>query len=127
MVAYCLTKRAARRIAVHAQLLDMPRPTDLVAVVDPSSTATGSSASSTPPPDRKAGTLVVNAIHEDVRFSKAMKAAVGKEIEDLAAWLGLEVAGVQQAVLEIDGTISIVPVSSDTIRAKRRNKTRRVS
>lgn len=43
--------------------------------------------------DRKAGTLVVNAIHEDVRLTRAMSAAVRAEIEDLAAWLGLEVAG----------------------------------
>ncbi len=43
--------------------------------------------------DRKAGTLVVNAIHEDVRFTKAMTAAVRAEIDDLAAWLGLEVTG----------------------------------
>ena len=43
--------------------------------------------------DRKAGTLVVNAIHEDVRFTKAITAAVRAEIDDLAAWLGLEVTG----------------------------------
>jgi uncharacterized protein len=41
--------------------------------------------------DRKASVLRVNAVHEDVSFSRAMTAAVGKEIEDLAAWLGLEV------------------------------------
>ena len=41
--------------------------------------------------DRKAGTLVVNKIHEDVRFTKTMTTAVRAEIEDLAAWLGLEV------------------------------------
>ena len=41
--------------------------------------------------DRKAGTLVVNAIHEDVSFTKAITAAVRAEIEDLAGWLGLEV------------------------------------
>ena len=41
--------------------------------------------------DRKAGALVVNAIHEDVRFTKAMRTAVEREIADLAAWLGLEV------------------------------------
>lgn len=41
--------------------------------------------------DRKAGELVVNAIHEDVRFTKTMTAAVRSEIDDLAAWLGLEV------------------------------------
>ena len=40
--------------------------------------------------DRKGGRLVVNAIHEDVRFTKAVSAAVRAEIEDLAAWLGLE-------------------------------------
>lgn len=44
--------------------------------------------------DRKAGVLVVNAIHEDVRFSKAINVAVRAEIADLAAWLGLEVTGV---------------------------------
>jgi uncharacterized protein YcaQ len=42
--------------------------------------------------DRKAGLLVVNAIHEDVRFTASMTAAVLAEIEDLAGWLGLEVA-----------------------------------
>lgn len=41
--------------------------------------------------DRKAGRLVVNAIHQDVTFTNAMAAAVRAEIEDLAAWLGLEV------------------------------------
>ena len=43
--------------------------------------------------DRKAGVLTVNAIHEDVRFTKAMRAGVHAEIRDLAAWLGLEVTG----------------------------------
>jgi hypothetical protein len=43
--------------------------------------------------DRKAGELVVNGIHEDVRFTQAMRAAVAAEIADLAAWLGLEVTG----------------------------------
>jgi uncharacterized protein YcaQ len=41
--------------------------------------------------DRKAGTFTVNALHEDVRFTKAMRADVAAEIEALAAWLGLEV------------------------------------
>ena len=40
--------------------------------------------------DRKASVLRVNAIHEDVSFSPAMTKAVRKEIDDLAAWLGLE-------------------------------------
>ena len=35
--------------------------------------------------DRKASVLRVNAIHEDVSFSRAMTTAVRKEIEDLAA------------------------------------------
>ena len=39
--------------------------------------------------DRKAGVLVVNALHEDVRFTKAMRADVEAEIEALASWLGL--------------------------------------
>lgn len=43
--------------------------------------------------DRKAGRLVVNAIHEDVHFTTAMTADVRAEIEDLAGWLGLGVAG----------------------------------
>ena len=41
--------------------------------------------------DRKAGVLHVNAVHEDVNFSPAMSTAVRKEIDDLAAWLELEV------------------------------------
>jgi uncharacterized protein len=40
--------------------------------------------------DRKASVLHVNAIHEDVSFSPAMSKAVRKEIESLAAWLGLD-------------------------------------
>ena len=42
--------------------------------------------------DRRAGTLEVNAIHEDVSFTEATNAAVRAEIADLARWLGLEVA-----------------------------------
>jgi uncharacterized protein len=40
--------------------------------------------------DRKASLLRVNAIHEDVTFTAAMRAAVKREIGDLASWLGLE-------------------------------------
>lgn len=43
--------------------------------------------------DRKAGTLVVNAVHEDVRFTRPLKAAVHREVADLAGWLGLTVTG----------------------------------
>jgi len=39
--------------------------------------------------DRRASTLRVNAIHEDVKFTGAMTQAVRAELEDLAAWLGL--------------------------------------
>ncbi|MDC0766615.1 hypothetical protein [Streptomyces sp. HD] len=40
--------------------------------------------------DRKAGVLRVNALHEDVPFTKTMSAEIGGEIEDLARWLELE-------------------------------------
>jgi uncharacterized protein YcaQ len=39
--------------------------------------------------DRKAGVLVVHAIHQDVPFTQAMTKAVERELDDLAAWLGL--------------------------------------
>ena len=42
--------------------------------------------------DRNASVLRVNAIHEDVPFSRAITTGVQKEIDDLAQWLGLEVA-----------------------------------
>jgi len=45
--------------------------------------------------DRKAGVLRVNAIHQDVAFDKTMTAAVDREIEDLARWLGLDPSGGQ--------------------------------
>ncbi|MFD5008487.1 DNA glycosylase AlkZ-like family protein [Streptomyces chartreusis] len=40
--------------------------------------------------DRRAGVLRVDAIHEDVEFDRAVTEAVGREIEDLARFLGLE-------------------------------------
>jgi uncharacterized protein YcaQ len=42
--------------------------------------------------DRKASVLRIHAIHEDVPFTRAMAAAVRAEIDELASWLGLEVA-----------------------------------
>jgi len=39
--------------------------------------------------DRGAGLLRVNAIHQDVTFTKTMSAAIDQEIKDLARWLGL--------------------------------------
>ena len=40
--------------------------------------------------DRKASILRVNAIHEDVRFTRAMTGAVHAELDDLASWRGLD-------------------------------------
>jgi uncharacterized protein YcaQ len=40
--------------------------------------------------DRRAGVLRVDAIHQDVPFTKTMTAAVGREIKDLAHWLDLD-------------------------------------
>ena len=43
--------------------------------------------------DRKASVLRVNAIHEDVKFTRTMSRAVQAELEDMASWL--ELAGVE--------------------------------
>jgi hypothetical protein len=40
--------------------------------------------------DRKAGVLRVNAVHQDVPFTREMSAAIDAEIASLAAWLELE-------------------------------------
>jgi uncharacterized protein YcaQ len=42
--------------------------------------------------DRKAGVLRVNAIHEDVKFTRAIAKSVDAEVDGLAAWLGLNVS-----------------------------------
>ncbi|MGQ0838578.1 DNA glycosylase AlkZ-like family protein [Actinokineospora sp.] len=39
--------------------------------------------------DRKAGVLLIHAIHQDVPFTKTMTAAIDHEIKDLAHWLEL--------------------------------------
>jgi uncharacterized protein YcaQ len=39
--------------------------------------------------DRDASVLRVNAIHEDVRFTRTITRAVHAEVDDLASWLGL--------------------------------------
>ena len=39
--------------------------------------------------DRKASKLQVHAVHQDVRFTRAISAAIDAELEALAAWLGL--------------------------------------
>ena len=41
--------------------------------------------------DRKAGVLVVNAIHEDEPFTPEVRRDVDDEVQELASWLGLEV------------------------------------
>ena len=40
--------------------------------------------------DRKASVLRVNAVHEDVNFTRAITKGVQAELDDLAAWLGLD-------------------------------------
>jgi uncharacterized protein YcaQ len=40
--------------------------------------------------DRKASVLRVNAIHEDVKFTRTISKGVQAELEDLASWLGLD-------------------------------------
>ena len=42
--------------------------------------------------DRKSGVLRVDAVHQDVDFTKTMAAAVDREIVDLARWLELDLA-----------------------------------
>jgi uncharacterized protein YcaQ len=45
--------------------------------------------------DRKSSKLRVHAIHQDVRFTRAITAAVHAELEALASWLGLEAVDFQ--------------------------------
>ena len=40
--------------------------------------------------DRRSSILRVDAIHQDVRFTRAITAAVHAELEALASWLGLD-------------------------------------
>jgi len=42
--------------------------------------------------DRKRGVLELHAIHEDVKFTRAITKAVHTELEGLGSWLGLELA-----------------------------------
>lgn len=42
--------------------------------------------------DRRAGVLRVQAIHQDIPFTKTVTAAIGHEIKDLAHWLELDLA-----------------------------------
>jgi uncharacterized protein YcaQ len=47
--------------------------------------------------DRKAGVFRVDAIHQDAPFTKAVAAAVQREIKDLAGWLGLHLVSSQDS------------------------------
>jgi uncharacterized protein len=47
--------------------------------------------------DRKVSRLRVRAIHEDVRFTRAMTKSVHAEIEDVASWLGLDAVEAESA------------------------------
>jgi hypothetical protein len=40
--------------------------------------------------DRKGSVLRVDAIHEDVKFTRTITKAVQAELDDLASWLGLD-------------------------------------
>jgi uncharacterized protein YcaQ len=40
--------------------------------------------------DQSEGALVVHAIHEDEPFDQELSAAVAGQLEELAAWLGLD-------------------------------------
>ncbi|MDP3890540.1 crosslink repair DNA glycosylase YcaQ family protein [Nocardioides sp.] len=42
--------------------------------------------------DRKAGVLFVDAIHEDVRFNRAIRSGVQDELESLARWLQVDLS-----------------------------------
>jgi uncharacterized protein YcaQ len=46
--------------------------------------------------DHKASVLRVQAIHEDVKFTRAMSRAVHSELDDLAAWLALDAVELRQ-------------------------------
>jgi uncharacterized protein len=46
---------------------------------------------SRPEARRVAGVLTVNAVHQDVPFTREMAAATDGEIAGLGAWLGLEI------------------------------------
>jgi uncharacterized protein YcaQ len=47
--------------------------------------------------DRKVSRLRVHAVHEDVRFTRAMAKSAHAELEDLASWLGLDAVEVKSA------------------------------
>ena len=46
-----------------------------------------------PSADHRAGLLWIHAVHEDVEFTAAMRAAIAREILGLVRWLELEITG----------------------------------
>ncbi len=116
MTVHELSRLDARRIAVRAQRLDRPRPTELLDVVrqltllqiDPTAAIAPSAdlvawsrlgswyspaELDTALADRtllELRVLRVDAIHRDVPFDRTMTAAVDGEIKDLAHWLQLD-------------------------------------
>jgi uncharacterized protein len=46
--------------------------------------------------DRQAGVLRVHAIHQDIPFTSTMTTAIGREIQDLAHWLQLDLSLTEQ-------------------------------
>jgi hypothetical protein len=61
----------------------------------------------------------INAIHHDVRFTKAIITAARAQIDDLAAWLGLEVTG-QPTVRHPRMLAAIWLASHQALNARRR-------
>ena len=84
--------RPALRVRLPAGDVQARRAADLGLLrAARSSTTTGWSGSSTPPPSPTEGVLRVDAVHEDEPWPDETRAAVAAEIEDLARWLDLEV------------------------------------
>jgi uncharacterized protein len=86
-----LSRADASRIAVCAQLLDKPvasRRWGYYALPVLYGDALVGKLDATT--DRQAGVLRVRAIHQDVPFTEAMTEAIGREVEDLARWLNLD-------------------------------------
>jgi uncharacterized protein YcaQ len=85
MTVHELSRTDARRIAVRAQLLDGSRPAELPILYGDRLVGKLDAAA-----EREAGVLRVHAVHQDIPFTTAMTAAVGREIKDLAHWLELD-------------------------------------
>ena len=84
-------KRAIELFEFDYQLeITSPPPPAASATSRCRSSAVMVAGSSTPPPTARPGALRVDALHEDVTFTKTTTAAVHREIRDLAHWLQLD-------------------------------------